>query len=477
MHIYENQLERRLAFEQIISRMARNFVHLSKAREGINVALEEIGQFSGASRAYIFEFQTNMIYMDNTYEWCDEDVTAEIDHLKNQEIAFFPWWMEKIKSGDVLNIHDVSVLGPEATAERDILEMQGIKSVLVLPLMKRGTLSGFVGFDNVKTVGTWHKEDNAVLSIAAEFFSNVFDRLTSEKELSDAKDELEASLSSLQTMQSQLIQQEHMVAIGQLAAGIAHEINNPLGFVLSNQKTLRQYTFKLMDYAEKSLQNDANTLLSDSERKDALYIKEDLDEVFADIDIGLQRVKKIVESLRFFSRIDSVQAFEPYNLKEGIENTLTIIHSRLSESVELELDIDEQLPMVVLHGSKMNQVILNLIVNALDAIADRHQYSGGMLKISAKTVERGNKKEKERFLEIVIEDNGTGMSDEVKQKIYNPFFTTKPVGKGTGLGMILVYDIVKNLHKGDIIIESELGIGTKITLVLPLNLEVVHAYV
>jgi len=463
------QLKRRLALEQIISRMARNFVQLNKAEEGIQIALSEIGKFSGASRAYIFEFHSDHIYMDNTFEWCQEGVSAEIENLKHQEIGFFPWWMDKIRGGDVLNIPDVSKLGPEAQAERDILEMQGIKSVLVMPLMKRGILSGFVGFDNVDTLGTWQEDDGAVLSIAAEFFSNVFDRLTSEKELNDAKDELETSLNSLQSLQSQLIQQEHLAAIGQLAAGVAHEINNPLGFVLSNQKTLRQYAQKLMRFIDSEASDEIHAPFSQKEQDEVTYIKDDLEDLFNDIDNGLQRVKKIVESLRFFSRIDSLQAFEPYNLKEGITNTLVIINSRITETIRLTLEIPDDLPLIMAHGSKINQVILNLIVNALDAISERHTLEGGEVTISAEVVDNKLEIENNKQLLIKFIDNGIGMSEEVQQKIFNPFFTTKPVGKGTGLGMILVYDIVKNIHKGDIQITSEVGKGTTVSITLPVG--------
>lgn len=460
------KLKRKLALEQIISRMARNFVRLENAELGIQIALRELGEFSGASRAYIFEFNEDDRYMDNTYEWCGEGISAEQHNLQHQEISIFNWWMQQIGSGDILNIHDISKLGPEAQAEREILEVQGIRSVLVMPLMKRGKLSGFVGFDNVTSLGIWHEEDAVALSLAAEIFSNVFDRRAQERALTEAKDELEASLDSLKMLQAQLIQQEQLVAIGQLAAGVAHEINNPLGFVLSNQATLKQYTQKLLKYAEHAFSDQVGPEDTVKARAEVDYIKDDLADLFKDIDIGLKRVKNIVESLRIFSRIDSMQSFEPYNMQEGIANTLVILHSRLTESVTLDLDMPEDLPNLVVHGSKINQVILNLIVNALDAIAERHPLRGGRLKISVRAsqplvpIGQGNQ------LVLEIEDNGIGMTEDVLQKIYNPFFTTKAVGKGTGLGMILVYDIVKNLHQGHIDIASVPNKGTRVAITL-----------
>ncbi|MEA1976151.1 MAG: ATP-binding protein [Bacillota bacterium] len=466
MNQLKERFERRLAFEQIVSRMARNFVKLENADKGIVIALQEIGEFSDASRAYIFEFRSDGILMDNTFEWCQDGVTAEIENLKGLEINMFPWWMEKIKDGDILNIHDVAKLGPEAQAEREILEMQSIKSVLVMPLMIRGKLNGFVGFDNVKTLGIWQENDMNVLSIAAELFSNVFDRLAADKDLLNAKNELEASLSSLQDLQAQMVQQEQMVAVGQLAAGVAHEINNPLGYVISNQKTLQHYTSKMKQYANYAFSNDKKPPLTSKDQDEMRYIEEDLEELFSDIDEGLLRVKKIVKSLRLFSRIDSIAEFEPFDIREGIESTLVILKSRLRESVKLELDIQQNLPTIQVNGSKINQVLLNLIVNALDAIMEKHPTTGGVLKIKANTYHENIDGDEKNFIKVDIIDNGIGMSDDVLKKMFVPFFTTKDVGKGTGLGMKIVYDIVKTLHKGDIRVESVVGEGTTISILL-----------
>jgi len=469
MNQLEERFERRLALEQIVSRMARNFVKLENADEGIMLALEEIGEFSNASRAYIFEFRADSELMDNTFEWCQDGVTAEIEKLKGLDINIFSWWIEKIEDGDVLNIKDVGKLGPEAQAEREVLEMQGIKSVLVMPLIVRGNLNGFVGFDNVETLGTWEENDMTVLSIAAELFSNVFDRLAAEKDLLDTKNALESSLSSLQELQAQMVQQEQMAAVGQLAAGIAHEINNPLGYVINNHKTLQYYTSKMKHYADYAFSKDIKPVLTSKDQDEMKYIEEDLEDLFSDIEDGLLRVKKIVESLRLFSRIDSLTEFEPYDIREGIESTLVILKSRLRESVNLELDIQKNLPTIQASGSKINQVLLNLIVNALDAIMEKYPMTGGILKIKANSHREDVNGDEKKFIKVDIIDNGIGMSEDVQKKMFVPFFTTKEVGKGTGLGMKIVYDIIKNIHKGDIRVKSTKGEGTIISVLLEVN--------
>lgn len=457
---FEYRWSQRLAFEKIVSKMAKEFVMLDTVTHSIMNALEAIGTFSGASRAYIFEFQENGIFMDNTYEWTKQGVSAEIENLKNQEIAMFSWWMNRISSGSPLVINDVNQLEDEARAEREVLQMQGILSVLVMPLFKRGKLCGFVGFDNVDAYGRWQEEDMAVLRIASELFSNVFERMAYEAELKKSKEDLEASLLTLQKMQSTLVQQEQMVAIGQLAAGVAHEINNPLAFVLSNQLTLKDYTKKLSHYASEWLEIKSKENEFKEEIKELEYISEDLEDIFEEINSGLHRVKNIVESLRFFSKNGNNQTFEPYDIEEGIRNTLVILHNRLTESVTLVQEIPKGLPLIKAFGSKMNQVFLNLLINALDAVKEKYPLKGGEIFLRAFV--------HSETIEIQVQDNGNGLSEEVKRQIFNPFFTTKPLGKGTGLGMSVVYDIVKNIHDGDIIIESEESLGTRIRLFFPI---------
>lgn len=458
---YERYVER-LAFEQICSKMAKDFVKLDTVESSIQNALKDIGEYSNASRAYIFAFQDNGDYMDNTYEWCNKGVSKQIHKLQGIEIGLFPWWMEKLSTGDPLIIKEVSLLGDEAKAERDILEMQGIVSVLVMPIMKRGVLNGFVGFDSVRTSEIWHEEDTAVIKLASELFSSVFDRIAYESEIQLAKDSLEISLEALKQMHVKLVQQEQMVAIGQLAAGVAHEINNPLGFVISNFSVMRGYTTKLAEYANKWMETMECQQKSAADCKELEYLNEDLIDLFDEIDEGLLRVRQIVDSLRYFSRVDENHEYSTYDLKEGVVNTLTVISNRLSEDIELNLDLSRKTPPLIGYGGKINQVILNLAVNAIDAVHERFPRGGGKINI-----EVGEYPAKDEFVYFKIEDNGIGLSDTVKKQMFNPFFTTKPVGKGSGLGMSIVYDTVKNLHKGEIFVESVENEKTEITILLP----------
>jgi signal transduction histidine kinase len=453
---HEKRLIRQLEIERLISKIARNFVHLNQIDSSTKEALKAIGEFSHASRAYIFEFQDNNVYMDNTFEWCAIGVSEEIDNLKDQEISLFPWWFKRLSTGNVLNIYDVSALEEEAIHEKEILQMQGIKSVLVLPIMIKGELRGFVGFDNVDSVGVWNKDDEVILGLAAEFFSNAFERMIYEREIVKKNQELKEALDALKLAQTLMIHQEQMAAVGQLAAGVAHEINNPLGFVLSNHRTLKNYFTIIIDLIDKC---DLNTF-EQKTVEEYRFIKEDIFDLLNDVEIGLNRVGKIVEGLRSFSRVDNMDDFGPYDLNEGIKTTLAIINNKINHNTTLKLSLGD-IPTIMANGSKMNQVILNLISNAIEAIEESSRFDKGNISISS--YENLNS----IFLKII--DNGIGMNEETKNRIFTPFFTTKPVGKGTGIGMSIVFEIVTKLHKGEIIIDSNYDSGTEIIIKLPMK--------
>ena len=333
--------------------------------------------------------------------------------------------------------------------------MQGIKSVLVLPIIIQNRLGGFVGFDNVQSKSNWTESDRVILGIAAEFFSNIFNRKRYEKRIEASNKELNDALLNLKVAQNQLIQQEQMAAVGQLAAGIAHEINNPLTFVLSNHQMLNQYLKELIEMIE----NQPNCNLDDDQIAHFSFLKNDILDVFEDMNLGIERVTKIVEGLKSFSRIDQSNTFDLYDLNENIQHTLTILNSRIKSAASLSLDLEEGLPLIYANGSKVNQVILNLIVNAIDAIEEKDSIEPGVLEIRTKNLQ-------DEVL-LTISDNGIGMLPETIQKLFNPFYTTKPIGKGTGLGMSITHEIIKNLHGGHIEVASQRQLGTTLSIFIP----------
>jgi two-component system NtrC family sensor kinase len=263
-------------------------------------------------------------------------------------------------------------------------------------------------------------------------------------ELAHKVDELEAS-------QSQLLQSEKMASIGQLAAGVAHEINNPVGFVNSNLGALKNYSEQMIALLERCRSGQASE--ADFAAIDFDYLKDDLGDLLTESRDGLERVKKIVVDLKNYSRIDE-SAWQDADLNSGIESTLNVAWNELKYKADVVRELGD-LPPVPCVAAQINQVVMNLLVNAVHAI-ETH----GTI-----TVRSGHD---DTWAWIEVADTGKGMTPAVMKRIFEPFYTTKPVGKGTGLGLSLSYDIVRK-HDGRIEVSSEVGVGTTFRVVLPLQ--------
>lgn len=268
----------------------------------------------------------------------------------------------------------------------------------------------------------------------------------------------------LRVTQAQLVQKEKMAGIGQLAAGVAHEINNPLGFILSNFETLEEYIFfihKLMKkYDDLNITDDL--IHKFKKEHDYEFIINDIYEIIEDTGAGLNRVKEIIKSLRSFSRIDAFKEFVKYNLNEGIEETLIIAKNEYKYVAAIEKHLGE-IPDVEAYAGEINQVILNILINAVHAIkANKENIEHGLIEIKTTFINESD-------VMLSISDNGCGMDKKTISKIFDPFFTTKDVGVGTGLGLSITYDIITNKHNGTIEVESYENIGTTIKITLPLK--------
>jgi len=275
-------------------------------------------------------------------------------------------------------------------------------------------------------------------------------------------------------MQSQLVQNEKLASIGQLAAGVAHEMNTPVGFVTSNFQTLENYVKKIQDmfttYDELIGQIETlrktellNKLEGIVQFRDDLqidFILEDIQGLFDDSREGLNRITEIVQNLRDFSRIDQPGIHDKYNINKGINATLVVAKNEIKYYADVKTDLSE-VPPIFCHSGQINQVFLNILVNAAQAIKTQERYGNGTITIRTYATET----------EVVCEisDDGPGIPPDNLSKILEPFFTTKPVGKGTGLGLSISYDIIVNKHNGGFFVESTVGEGTKFTIKLPIS--------
>jgi two-component system, NtrC family, sensor kinase len=307
-----------------------------------------------------------------------------------------------------------------------------------------------------------------------KYFIVVQEDVTEKKKLSlelqEKNNHLEETIKQLHISQAQLIQNEKLAGIGELAAGVAHEINTPLGFVISNLNSLKKYFIKMNDLLllYKNISNNVSNSKNDDRLKaihdyekenNVSFILDDISAVLKESKEGLLKVSDIIKALRSFSGIDSFDMVQMYDINNGINNTLIMLQNEITDCIKVHKNLGN-IPMISVYDKEVNQVFLNLIKNAVYAIKCKFstEYKG---VINVKTYFNNN------HIFIEIEDNGIGIEEKHMNKIFDPFFTTKPVGEGTGLGLSTSYDIIVNKLGGIISVNSTPGSGTVFTIKLP----------
>jgi len=278
--------------------------------------------------------------------------------------------------------------------------------------------------------------------------------------LGSTNEELHATVANLKAAQEQLVQAEKMASLGQLTAGIAHEINNPINFVTANIQPLKDDMadiIKFIDHYEeiikkKGLENQFTEIEKNKQGTNIELTKKEINNLLKGIEDGAKRTSEIVKGLRNFSRLDQ-NVFRKANMNEGLESTLTLLHSSYKNRIEVIKQYGD-LPEIDCFPGQINQVFMNILSNAIQAIP-------GEGKIFIKTWHDQNN------VRISIKDTGAGMTDEVRKKIFDPFFTTKDVGKGTGLGLSISFGIIQK-HNGEIEVFSKPGDGTEFVIRIPI---------
>ncbi|YAF95274.1 MAG: sensor histidine kinase [Nodularia sp. CChRGM 3473] len=294
--------------------------------------------------------------------------------------------------------------------------------------------------------------------------------------------ELSLAYTDMQEMQIKLIQSEKLSSLGEMVAGITHEINNPVNFIYGNLIHANEYTqdiLKLLHVYQKEYPNPTPLIQAELETTDLEFIEDDLLKLFQSMNMGAKRIHEIVKSMRVFSRVDELNV-KAVNIHEGIDSTLTILNYRLKAKPEhpgIEVVKNySQLPLIECYTGRLNQVFMNILANAIDALDEYNQQrSFAEIKKQPSRIEISTKMIGNDWAAICITDNGPGMSDAVQAKLFDPFFTTKPVGKGTGLGLSISYQIIVEKHGGSLCCQSTPEKGTEFVIKIPIQQRVLQA--
>jgi len=439
-------------------------------------AVDQIQKLLDTDRVLIYQFQSDwkgsVIVEKVVGNWGSTLGKVGADNCFSQEYAHL------YQNGRVRVIHDVftSKLDP---CHVDFLQNFDVRSNLIVPIIIKEELWGLLIAHECKRSRHWKEVEVTLLVHVAKqlaiaiYQANLYDESQRAVQESEEKaHELELALQKLQKMQAQLIESEKKSSIGQLVAGIAHEINNPVSFIYGNIDFAKSYLNDLLELVElyqKTFPEPGEDIEQFSEDIDLEFLQADCMDLLDSMKYGASRIREIVLFLRTFSRLDESQ-MKRVNLHDGLESALMIINYRLQGNTKRPMiTINKNygvLPPVECYAGQVNQVFMNILVNAIDAIDSAWENHDNR---DSPHITITTEKCHMQWVRISITDNGIGMSDLIRQRLFTPFYSTKPVGKGKGLGLSLCHSIIVDHHGGELSFESEPGKGTTLIIELPLH--------
>lgn len=471
--------------EKLLNHLAsqiRNSLDLNKI---LTTAVSEIRSLLQIDRCMFFWYNPDpeTPYFELVHEERDPDLSSLPGQFLASEVAGLTKQLMALKTIRADNILTASELDEKT---RQMLRSLGITAQLFLPIQTNSGKLGVIGCSHASEARPWLDSEVELLQSVTDQLAIAIDQaeLYHQTRAAAATAEAQAqqlsqTLHDLQQTQAQLVQTEKMSSLGQLVAGIAHEINNPVNFIYGNLSHIDNYIQDLLDLLnlyQSSFPQPGDEIEEKREEIDLEFLVSDLPKMLTSMKMGAERIREIVLSLRNFSRVDEAEK-KPVNIHEGIDNTLLILRNRMAAkgdkpAIEVIKDYGK-LPLVECYAGQLNQVFMNILNNAIDALEENHKTpgieSGENDAASIPTIQIRTAMVAKNRVAIRISDNGPGIPEKVRQRIFEPFFTTKPVGKGTGLGLSISYQIVVEKHGGTFKCISTPGQGTEFWIEIPLE--------
>lgn len=420
---------------------------------------------AGAQKGCLILTQDNRLYIEAIQNNQSQRVSTPVETSKDVPISLINY-VARIQ--DAVVIDNASL---EKICQNDpYIISQTPKSILCTPIFSQRELIGVLYLENNLVYNAFTPARLQLLKVLTSQAAIAIKNARLYHRAQEKSNDLEQALLKLQQTQSQLVHTEKISSLGQMVAGVAHEVNNPVGFINGNLAHVNQYVddlVHLLTLYQKYLPSPPSEIEEEIETIDLEYLLEDLPKMISSMKLGTTRIKEIMQSLRNFSRNDGDDK-RAVDIHEGIEATLMILSHRLKAKPErpaIEIIKNySDLPPVDCFPGQLNQVFMNLIANGIDALEESNQgksYQNIINQITISTTTENG------WVTISIADNGMGMTEEVRQKLFNAFFTTKAEGKGTGLGLSISYQIVVEKHNGKLYCESQPGKGTKFIIEIP----------